>query len=690
MKKRSGIKKWIIPVLIIAALAGIAAGVLYGTGAKTAIKRFLGIEIPRPVGHLFGYYGQAVKVEPDLKNLVEVAESDEAAARYESNIPLVQSPAGTTAEIDAMITEELQSGAYTFDDPMVIQDAFQNSPLTALVLFRTAEAQAVRVLVKGRTAAADISYTTPAQTDHRVPVIGLYPDTENTVEVALLDGDGRDTAVQTLSVQTGGLPESMNGMMEPVTVSGESAYSLTMVYGQNCKWPFAYDCNGDIRWFLNKETDFYGLYNLSDGRFMLQAPSSYTYSVGKLQSFRLYEMDYLGRTYKVYYLPYGTHHEVIEKTPGGNLLCLTSSMESHYEDVIAELDRETGKTVNRLKLSDLFINSSRLKMLDWAHINTVSWLPEDDSILISPRNVHSVMKIGWSDHKLKWILCDPSFWQGTPFEKYVLAPEEENTPWHYQQHTAYRVEDDLDNNPETVEISVFDNHSQQFRKIVSFTDTGVSSALVYSVNERTKTVRVIKKLDLLYSSICSNTVYDPESGHIFAMCANLDREAFPGYRGMNYEFDYESEKILNQFAVREIFYRATEMVPVVDIICEPVAASGYTIAGSLPGLKKAGKVQLEPEGSLGDEVILTRTGSTLILEALNHYLSQVVFAGKEHTYVFDANWVLFEFMSYHDSILDAPVSIQQLEPDEYQVLGMYEDQLRRLTAGGEDAVITVK
>ena len=108
---------------------------------------------------------------------------------------------------------------------------------------------------------------------------------------------------------------------------------------------------------------------------MLQDASSYTYSVSKPQSGKLYEMDYLGRTYQVYYLPYGTHHDVTEKTPGGNLMCLTSSMETHYEDVIEELDRETGRTVNRLKLSDVFLNNIFTYKLDWAHINTVSWQP---------------------------------------------------------------------------------------------------------------------------------------------------------------------------------------------------------------------------------------------------------------------------------------------------------------------------
>ena len=697
MKKNCGIKRWIILVLTILLLAVLAAGIIAvrrGSTIKGFIMRRLGMEVPRTITEVYGYYGQAVKMKQDLRDLAGVAENDAAAERYESNIPVQQSPAGITAEIDALISEELQNGQYSFDDPMVIQDAFQNSPLTALALFMTEDAKAVRVRVRGKTTAADITYTTPAQTAHRVPLIGLYPGMDNTVELALLDGDGEVTDVHTLSVQTSGLPDRMDGMVEPVTMSGESAYGLTMVYGQSCKQPFAYDCNGDIRWYLDQECGFYGLYNLSDGRFVLQDASSYTYSVSKPQSVMLYEMDYIGRTYKIYYLPYGTHHEVIEKTPGGNLICLTSSMEAHYEDVVVELDRETGATVNRLKLSDLFINCKYTYIPDWAHINTVSWQPEDDTILISARNVHSVMKIGWSDHKLKWILCDPYFWKNTPYAGYVLVPEDDQTLWHYEQHTAYRVKEDLDNNPDTIEISIFDNHYQKQREVRTFTDTGMSYATVYSVNEKSKTVRVIKQLEVIHSDICSSTKYDGKSGHLFAMSGitfSGDEEERNGVPlGATYEFDYTTEKILNQFAIRESFYRATEMVPVAAPVCEPVAESDCRIVGSLPQPKETKDKPAEPEHVLGDEVVLTRIGSTLFVKAKNRRLSQIIFAGGGKTYVYDSTGILLETDRYDDFVINTPISMQILEPGEYLLFGVYEDQLCRLTVDGQEARVTVK
>ena len=56
---------------------------------------------------------------------------------------------------------------------MVIQNPYQASPLTAVVIFDTKGECAVRFTVKGKTEAADISGEVEAAVSHRIPVIGL-------------------------------------------------------------------------------------------------------------------------------------------------------------------------------------------------------------------------------------------------------------------------------------------------------------------------------------------------------------------------------------------------------------------------------------------------------------------------------------------------------------------------------------
>lgn len=40
-----------------------------------------------------------------------------------------------TYQVDLMIQDELESGNYTFEEPFVVQNPYQNAPLTALVVY---------------------------------------------------------------------------------------------------------------------------------------------------------------------------------------------------------------------------------------------------------------------------------------------------------------------------------------------------------------------------------------------------------------------------------------------------------------------------------------------------------------------------------------------------------------------------
>ena len=189
----------------------------------------------------------------------------------------------------------------------------------------------------------------------------------------------------------------------------------------------------------------------------MQDNYGYVSSVTKSFPAAFYEMDYLGRAVQMYLVPHGTHHEIIEKEPDGNLLILTSTLQDHVDDKIIELDRKSGEIVNSLEMTELFGNDYTEDVIDWAHLNTVSYQAEDDTILISPRNLNSGVKLNWTTHEIVWILANPEVFKGTKYEKYVLTPDSDFL-WHYSQHTVYQIDTDLDGNSDTVEITMFDNH----------------------------------------------------------------------------------------------------------------------------------------------------------------------------------------------------------------------------------------
>ena len=274
MKKWSKKKKITILLLFLVLLA-LFAGLCWKKrrGIYNTYMKLTNQEIPYSVKEKrkkkYGYYGQKLKVTMDVDDTISIQENDDSANDIQTEIPQAKTLVATSYEIDQQLQAEQENG-YTWDDPMVILNPYQISPLTAVVLFDTEEEYGVRFTVKGKTAAADISGEIDAASSHRVPIIGLYPGEDNTVVLELLDDSGRVKDSQEITITTEALPESLTDVIEPVETSGESAYDLTMVYGQRTHLPFAYDCMGDIRWYMNKETGNYGLYMLSNCRMIWQ------------------------------------------------------------------------------------------------------------------------------------------------------------------------------------------------------------------------------------------------------------------------------------------------------------------------------------------------------------------------------------------------------------------------------------
>ena len=516
----------------------------------------------------------------------------------------------------------------------MIMDPYQISPLTGVAVFQTDEEYRVRVTVKGKTKEADITGVTVKAKGHRVPIIGLYPKTENSVKLELLDDNDQTIKEMELKVQTDGLPEEMDDMVSVEKSSGESAYGLTIISGQGVYYPFAYDVNGDIRWYLNHRTSTYGVFQLSNGNYIMQDNYGYVSSVTKSFPAVLYEMDYLGRAVQMYLVPHGTHHEIIEKEPDGNLLILTSTLQDHVDDKIIELDRKSGEIVNSLEMTELFGNDYTEDVIDWAHLNTVSYQAEDDTILISPRNLNSGVKLNWTTHEIVWILANPEVFKGTKYEKYVLTPDSDFL-WHYRQHTVYQIDTDLDGNPDTVEITMFDNHRNP--EADYYDHEKGSFVTVYAVNEKEKTVSLLKKLPVVKANVTSNTTYDADSGHIFGMCGTV--KSGTAKTGMTYEFDYESGEILNQYYINKNYYRAIELKANYETMSEAMQQPENYIKGTLRPLMETTARIAEPTQQLSEGLNFKLTAGVLFAEMRNRQVSQIIFKGENKSYVYDQSFL---------------------------------------------------
>ena len=675
MKKRK-VRKIVILIVVACMLLTVLGCVAWKKriGIYNTYMRMTGREPSYVVqkvlkGQDLSYHRQVIKTKKDDLETLKIQDDKNAAEKIESTISQEESWVDTSIEIDRQLGEEQERG-YTWEEPLVVQNPYRYSPLTAMILFDTQEECEIRVTVKGKTKAADIEGKLDAAVSHRVPVIGLYPGQENTVLLELLDDTGKVSDAKEIKITTDELPEKMKTAVTPVKTSGESAIPLTIVHGQGVRYSYAYDCMGDVRWYLDRKSDKFGLYPLTDGKMLFADGNIGIVNVARPDTSDFYEIDYLGRAYKLYYLPKGAHHDIAEKEAGGNFLILSNSGEEYYWDMIQEIDRETGEVVDELKLSDLF--GKFATTIDWAHLNTISYQASDDSVLISVRNLSSVVKINWSTKKIVWILGEPELWKDTEYEEYVLQPEGDFV-YQFYQHSAYYVDEDLDGNPETQEICMFDNHSDFFPKKIKdvYDDPGESYILIYSVNEKEGTVSQIKKLPMVYSHITSNAFYDADSNHIFGMCG-YDGDT----SGMNYEFDYDTGEIINQYQINACFYRATPILPDYNELASAMDVTEKYICGELlkPIESDAG-INSKPKMTVDEsDVGLRIVNRVLYAKAEYHAISQIIFAGQDHTYVYDLSfWYLFE-KNLVNLKQDVAVPLQEMKADTYNIYVVYKDE----------------
>ncbi len=575
------------------------------------------------------------KRSQSIEKKKNVIESDE--------IKIEKGLAVRTRERDQMISEEFRREKYSFENPRVLLDPYEMTPLCAYILFYTEEECRVRFLVKGKTPEANLTDCVDGACKwHRVPVYGLYPDMENTVCLELLDEQDRIVAEQEVHITTNPLPASMEDMMRIEKKEKRSAMKLIFVAGKSMPYPTAFDEFGDIRYVMKYRPRGYGFFELANGRFIMMERQTLIPTYMIPHSTQMYEIDYLGRVYRTYYVPNGIHHDVCEMTPGGNLLVASNSQCGHVEDCIAEVNRYNGRVEKFLDLREVLYTAYRDRT-NWIHVNSISYDPKTKNVVFSARNLHTVFSVNWKTNKLNWILGERSFWGKTPWD-FKLLDTPAGMPWHFQQHSVKILPEDLDGDPDTMHLIVFDNHWDVRRKVPAFDNDDKSYVTVYTINERERTARIERRFGGIKSKITSNGVLKYMDRRMFYMGGFL---AYPEENdnrgGMIYEFDYDSGEELNRYSMKYYFFRAMEMKPDVndlaaamDLYAEPCV--GYLRPfeereGTMP--IPAEPVEQAPLACQEERVRLQIEDGNLWVKSRDHLIGQVFLIGRDRYYVKD-------------------------------------------------------
>lgn len=411
----------------------------------------------------------------------------------------------TQSEKEKKYQNLLKSGEYTEDDIYVQLDPYDASPLSALLLFQTEDAMTVDISVAGKDEATTIKNSfDDYETDHNIPVLGLYPDTENEVTVTLTDESG-NSMEKKVTIKTGTLAKSIANIevKEADTTKMELGDSELTFVVPSTKRAYAFDANGDVRWYSTRYNSHI-FKELTNGNLLYLTKESNdadTYNV-------LLETDYLGKIYHRYDFSSSSaandtgksegemtviHHDGIE-LPSGNFLLTVNDGSNYIEDTMIELNRETGEIEKTIDLKDIlpeafyedYDSTSREDgKVDWFHQNSVEYDEADNSIIISGRHQDTIMKIDYDTSEIKWIMGDSSGWPES-YQKYFLKGDVKASGG---QHAAI-VLSDQDDNDETTDILYYDNNISVTRGD-EVTSEQYSEARQVRINEAEMTIEEV-------------------------------------------------------------------------------------------------------------------------------------------------------------------------------------------------------
>ena len=332
------------------------------------------------------------------------------------------------------------------------------SPLTAMLHIKTDKPSSVSVKVLG-----DIPVEQSIEdfeTNISIPVLGLYPNSLNKVEVTL-DFEGGQQ-IDIIEIQTQEIPDffpeiKVDKLKKEQMEPGMHALDIHFAnFGKFRSAPIIFDDQGNIRWYL--DLSFHGamvgpFQKVKNGNILVAGRRT------------IYEFDMLGKQVNKTLIDnnYGIHHDVLELPNGDLLLCVgkrNAFIEKDGKTVLSDsdfmihFDRKKSKVVKEWDLAKhLDVSRDDLNFFrrgDWLHMNALEFDPRDSTIIVSGRN-QGLLKVSWDD-QLKWIMSPKQNWgksgrkgKGYETKPYLLtAVNNEGIPYSKDIQTGHKSADDFD------------------------------------------------------------------------------------------------------------------------------------------------------------------------------------------------------------------------------------------------------
>lgn len=278
---------------------------------------------------------------------------------------------------------------------------------------------------------------------HEFQIIGLVPGKTNEVTMTVSGSWGNARQIVSFTVD---MPETRSGYATQLEVTdgtseaaqAEGLFAMMRVNGY-LGYGFFYDDAGVLRYEMVLEG--FGLDRLLfDGDEIVTCVSSS----------KLARINGLGRVTQVYDLDgYELHHD-IGFGADGEVLALAEVAEGEtVEDRVLSIDLETGDVSEILDFTQVMEGYFEMTRpvgptddffwqageWDWIHLNSLQYMPEDDSLIVSSRETSTIIKVAdiHGEPAVEWLAGDSRFWADTPYADLCLTPVGDFVP-QYGQH----------------------------------------------------------------------------------------------------------------------------------------------------------------------------------------------------------------------------------------------------------------
>lgn len=472
------------------------------------------------------------------------------------------------------------------------------NPLAAIADVQLPAAGRVRVTVQGKEGTAgNITHLCAGQTvRQQVPILGLYQDYENKVELTFTDKEGNKRGSTVITIKTAPLsvagfpaiqtmvskPQQLEPGMNLVSYPGESELDVST--------PYMIDAAGEVRWILLLKSSpdlqhfsaSIGLKRMKNGHFLS----------GDGYEHRLVEIDMFGNLvhkWDLAKLGYAFHHEVSEAENGNFLVTVTKNAarlkngKPRVNDHIIELNPASGSVVNEWDLATM-LDTSRYDKPDgitppafsqtpgnWAHNNSIG---ERNGDLLATARYQGIFSFTHSG-SVNWIISPHKGWSAA-YSQYLLQPVDEQGQtitdpkviagetglpgfdWAWGPHTPVSLPNG--------NILVFDNgYNRHF--IPNALTQNYSRVVEYKVNAAARTVQQVWSYGQArgangFAMALSSVQYLKQTGHVL-FCPGMGAQTSKGFGGRIVEIDPVTKEVFFDVEItppsNSAFHRVTRL-----------------------------------------------------------------------------------------------------------------------------------